>query len=136
MTRICKVIAVMLGTLLYIEGAVALNLRCSIGATVCVATQGTRIPSSQVLEIMSNCDDFTRNDLGRRALRMSLKEIHDSANGRLTPLVLASEAFGYLYDSPLMFDRKGNAEETDYWQIKRSCRQISIDFNDDGKWIK
>lgn len=38
MTRIYKVIAVMLGTLLYAEGAVALNLLGSVGATVCVAT--------------------------------------------------------------------------------------------------
>lgn len=112
----------------------AASLQCTLGTTRCVKSQGTEIPSSQVLEILTGCADFTNNDLGRRALRMSAKEINDHGGGRLTPLVMAWYAFGDLHDSPLAFERKRNTEDTNYFEIKRSCEQLQRDFNSDSRW--
>lgn len=127
--RACFVVA-MLPTI-----TLAASLQCALGTARCVKSQGTEIPSSQVLEILARCVDFTNNDLGRRALRMSAKEINDYGGGRLTPLVMAWNAFGDLHDSPLAFERKRSAEDTNYFKIKRSCEQLQRDFNSDSRWI-
>lgn len=107
-----------------------------MGTTTCISSQGTKIPSKQVIEMLDRCADFTRNDLGRVALRLSYKEINDRARGSITPLVRAWHAFGDLYDSPLAFERKRKAEETNYYEIKRACQQLARDFNDNSKWTR
>jgi hypothetical protein len=112
------------------------SLQCTLGATRCIKSQGTEIPSRQAIEILDRCNDFTYNDLGRVALRLSYKEINDRSAGKITPLVMAWHAFGDLYDSPLAFERMKKAEETNYSEIKRSCQQLDRDFNDDSKWTK
>ena len=114
----------------------ALNIQCKLGSARCIKSQGTEIPSKQAIQILDLCADFTYNDLGRLALRLSYKEINDRSNGKITPLVKAWHAFGDLYDSPLSFERKAKAEETSYPEIKRSCQQLDLDFNDDSKWSK
>jgi hypothetical protein len=116
--------------------AIAGSLQCTLGTTRCVKSQGTEIPSKQVVEILDLCNDFTYNDLGRVALRLSHKEINERSGGKITPLVKAWHAFGDLYDSPLSFERKQNAEETNYVEIKRNCQQLNRDFNDNNKWTK
>ena len=114
----------------------AARLQCAVGAKRCIKSQGTEIPSTQAIEILDRCGDFTHDDLGRVALRMSYKDINAKSNAGLTPLVLAWHAFDYLYDSPLVFERKKKAEETNYAEIKRSCSQLYRDFDDDNKWTK
>ena len=114
----------------------ALSLQCKFGSTRCIKSQGTEIPSKHAIELLDLCTDFTYNDLGRLALRLSSKEINDRSNGKITPLAKAWFAFGELHGSPLSFERKAKAEETSYPEIKRSCQQLDRDFNDDNKWSK
>ncbi|MCK9381947.1 MAG: hypothetical protein M0P95_12915 [Sulfuritalea sp.] len=114
----------------------AASVQCLIGTARCINSQGTQIPSKQVIEILDRCAEFTRGDVGRIALRLSYKEINDRSGNSITPLVKAWYAFDDIYDSPLRFDRKANAEETRYLEIKRSCQQLERDFNDDSKWTK
>ena len=116
--------------------AAAASVQCMVGMTRCVKSQGTQIPSKQVLEMLDRCSDFTLGDLGQVALRLSSKEIMDRSGGRITPLVRAWTAFDDLYSSPLTFERKSNAEDTKYFEIKRSCQQLHSDFYDDSKWTK
>ena len=94
----------------------------------------TEIPSKQVIEISDYCSDFTYNDLGRIALRLSHKEILNRSEGKISPLVKAWHAFDYLYGSPLKFERKSKAEDTSYSEIRRSCEQLDRDFNNNSKW--
>lgn len=94
------------------------------------------MPSKQAIEILDLCADFMSNDIGRIAMRMSYKEINERTGGRITPLALAWHAYGELIDSPLKFERKPRAEETNYFEIKRACQTLNRDFNDDSKWTK
>lgn len=114
----------------------AFSLQCTIGAARCVKSQGTEIPSKRAIEVLELCDDFTKNDLGRVAMRLSYKEMNDRTGGKLTPLALAWHAYGDLIDSPLKFERKARAEDAKYEQIKRACVQLERDFNDESKWTK
>lgn len=113
--------------------ALAASLQCMLGIADCVNSQGSAIPSKQVITILDRCNDFTRGDIGRTALRLSSAAIHDQARGRITPLVRAWHALGDLYDSPLKFDRSARAGDSKYWEIKKSCQQLERDFNE---WAK
>lgn len=115
---------------------VAADLKCMLGMTRCIKSQGTEIPSSKAIEILDRCDEFTNGDLGRTALKLSYQQMNERAAGRLTPLFMAWSAFADLYDSPLAFERKSNAADTNYVEVKRSCQQLARDFNDDSKWTK
>jgi hypothetical protein len=117
-------------------GAQAVNLSCKFGASRCIQSQGTEIPSKKAIEVLDSCEEFTANDLGRVAMRMSQKELLDRAGGKITPLVRAWYAYGDLIDSPLRFERKPKAEEASYAEIKRACLELNRDFNDDSKWTK
>lgn len=126
-----------LGTLgMLLPGMAAATLQCSVGLTTCIRTQGTQIPSKQVIQMLDHCSDFTRGDLGARALRMSHAELRRVTGGRLTPLALAWHAYGDLYDSPLRFERKQRPEDVSYSQIKRACGELNRDFHDDSRWTK
>ena len=114
----------------------AASLQCMMGITRCIKSQGTEITSKQAIRLLDLCAEFTRNDLGRMALRMTFKEAHDRSGNRLTPLVSAWLAFEDLDDSPLVFERKRRAEDINYMEIKRSCQQLERDFYDDSKWTK
>ena len=100
----------------------------------CIKSQGTSIPSKQVLEMMEHCDEFTRGGVGRQVLRLSIHEINQRSGGNfLHPIFAAYSAFTQLHDSPLAFDRKSRVEETSYEQISRSCRQLNVDFEN---WVR
>lgn len=114
--------------------ALAASIQCKLGVTRCIKSQGTEIPSKQVIEILDRCSDFTEGDVGARVLRMSTKEMLDRSGGKVNALSRAWYAFDYLYDSPLAFDRKSKVEETNYYQIKNSCAALERDFNEDRKW--
>jgi hypothetical protein len=86
--------------------------------------------------MLDRCNEFLYADLGKIALKLSHAEIRKQSGGRVTPLVKAWHAFDDLYDSPLAFERKRKAEETDYLEIKRSCLQLAMDFADDSKWTQ
>ena len=111
------------------------SVQCILGKTRCVKSQCTEIPSKQVITILDRCEEFTANDIGRVALRLSHAELMERSGGRITPLVRAWHAYDDLYDSPLAFERKRKAEDN-YAQIKRACAQIQRDFYDDSKWTK
>ena len=127
---LCVFVAVMFAG----SSAEAASPNCKLGTTRCIKSQDTEIPSKQVVEISDYCADFTHNDVGRIALRLSYKEILARSGGRVSPLVKAWYAFDYLYNSPLKFERKKRAEDTNYPEIKRSCEQLDRDFNNDSKW--
>ncbi|OQW85701.1 MAG: hypothetical protein BWK72_20930 [Rhodoferax ferrireducens] len=114
--------------------AFCFDLSCTFGAT-CISTQGTKIPSKKVIELSGYCDDFTRNDIGRRVLKMSFNEINIVAGKNINhPVFSASYAFDKLQESELNFIRQANVEDTDYNQIKLSCVQLLRDFNNRSKW--
>jgi hypothetical protein len=110
------------------------SLKCLAGVVECIETQGTRIPSSEVVDLLDLCDVFTRNDIGATVLRLSYEEFNRRVGDRITPLSRAWFAYDRLYSSPLKFQRKAKAEENNYLEIKRSCRQLNADFYDDAKW--
>lgn len=112
------------------------DIRCLTNTTTCIKTQGTSIPSKKVIEMLELCEDFTTNGAGSRVLRMSQKQILDYGNGRITILDKANYAFDKLYESPLKFERKRKAEDTNYGEIVQSCRQLESDFNNDAKWVR
>ena len=112
----------------FATSASAFSPSCMLGAK-CIKSQGTSIPSKQVLEMMEHCDEFTRGGVGRQVLRLSIHEINQRSGGNfLHPIFSAYSAFTQLHDSPLAFDRKSRVEETSYEQIARSCRQLNADF--------
>lgn len=114
--------------------AFGFDFRCNFGAQ-CVATQGTKIPTEKAIELSDRCDEFIKDDIGRRVLKMSLKEIMDASKGSpMHPLFGAQYAFDVLRNSPLKFERKSNTEDTNYFEVKRSCLQLNLDFNDKSKW--
>ncbi|MFD2297740.1 hypothetical protein QRO11_15470 [Paracidovorax citrulli] len=111
------------------ENAHAFNLSCAVGAK-CINSQGTSIPSKQVLEMMERCSEFTAGGVGRQVLKLSIHEIiQRSGKNPGHPLYSAYYAFNELYDSPLRFDRKADVGQTSYEQIARSCQQLERDFD-------
>ena len=116
--------------------AYAVSLQCKLGSSRCIKSQETEIPSKQAIEVLDRCDEFTANDIGRIAMRMSHREVLDKSGDRLTPLVRAWHAYGDLIDSPLKFARTAKAEDAKYTEIKRACLQLARDFDDDSKWTK
>lgn len=113
--------------------AQAFSPSCLLGAK-CIKTQGTSVPSKQVLTMMERCDEFTRAAIGKQVLRMSIQEIIQRSGGNhVHPLYTAYYAFTELHDSPLAFDRKSNVEQTSYEQIARSCSQLEADFD---RWAR
>lgn len=112
----------------------AASIRCMLGTTRCIKSQGTEIPSEQALEILDRCEDFTQKDLGRLAMRLSAAEAIDRSSGKITPLLLAWHAYGYLIASPLAFERKRKSEDVGYPEIKRACLTLERDFNSESKW--
>ena len=116
--------------------AFAFDISCSFGA-MCISTQGTKIPSKKVIEMSEYCGDFTRNDIGQRVLKMSIKEINVSAGTNINhPVFSAFYAFDKLRDTPLKFTRRPNVEDMDYYEIKRACLPLNQGFNNDSKWSK
>ena len=84
--------------------------------------------------MMERCDEFTSNGVGRQVLRMSIQEIiQKSGNNPIHPIYTAYYAFLQLHDSPLVFHRRSNVEDTNYAEIVSSCRQLNIDFE---RWAK
>jgi hypothetical protein len=108
--------------------AQAASLQCLLGTTRCIKSQGKEIPAKQVAEMLDRCEDFTSNDIGRTALRLSYKEISERSGGMLTPLVKAWHAYGDLHNSPLPFKRNSQADESTYFEIKKNCEQLERDF--------
>ena len=114
----------------------AFDISCSFGAS-CISTQGTKIPSKMVIEMGEHCVDFTRNDIGRRVLKMSIKEINVNGIENINhPVFKAFYAFEKLRDTPLKFTQKANVKDTDYNEVKRSCLQLKQDFYNASKWSK
>lgn len=127
-----------LKVLLSVAAVLALNsanaaVACSLGLTICISTQGTRIPSAKVIAMLERCDEFITDDIGTRVVRMSQKQMLDQSKGKMTPIALAWYAYDELHDSPLQFDRTLPMERR-YQPVKRACLQLLRDFNDDSKW--
>ncbi len=121
----------------FTQSANAFDIKCKIGSTRCIKTQGTEITADNAITLSDYCDDFTRNDIGRATLHMSIQRILEISGKNINhPVYSAYYAFDKLYDSPLKFDRKSNVEDTNYLQIKQSCMQLNRDFYNDSKWTK
>lgn len=119
--------------LVFSLSAQAFSPSCFLGAK-CIKTQGTSIPSEDVIELTEQCREFTRGGIGKRVLRMSLHEINQVSQGNpMHPVFAAHYAFTVLRDSPLEFDRKSNVEDISYEQITRSCQQLNADLN---RWLQ
>lgn len=115
-------------SLLFASGAAnAFSLSCQLGAD-CVASQGTKIPVKKVIELLDDCDDFTRGDIGRTVMRLSTKELLDRTQGQVNNLALAWHAHDKIHDSPLRYHRPRRMEETKYDDIKRACRDLARDL--------
>lgn len=120
-------------TFVLCASAHAFSPSCFIGGK-CVKSQGTSIPSGQVIEMMERCGEFTQGGIGRQVLRLSIQQINECSQGNIThPIFSAYYAFTELYDSPLKFDRKSNVQDTSYDQIVSACWQLTIDFE---KWSR
>lgn len=118
-------------------------LVCSMGLTTCVFTQSGMIPSKTVVEMLDDCDDFTRRDIGYTALRLSVSEIlqkneeHSKTTGQsISPLFEAHYAWGRLYESRLSFDREQKDPAVQYAEIRKSCTDLRRDFYDKTKWVQ
>jgi len=70
-----------------------------------------------------SCEDFTKQNLGAIAARLSYKELHERTQGRLTPLARAWHAYDFLDDSPLVFKRPKKAEDLDYGEVAPAWTQ-------------
>ena len=108
----------------------ALSPKCALRLTECVSVQGKSTPRTDAVEMVQNCRDFTRRNIGARVLRMSVKEILDATQGKpLHPLSLAHYAYDLLHDSSLDFDRKAPIEHR-YGPVKRACAHVFRDMRE------
>jgi hypothetical protein len=108
----------------------AFSPKCALKISQCATIQGKSVPLSDAEEMVQNCRDFTRRNIGARVLRMSVKEILDATAGRpMHPLSLAHFAYESLHDSPLEFDRKLPIEQR-YGPVKRACAQVFRDMRE------
>lgn len=106
----------------------AFSLSCFIG-NKCVQTQGTSIPPAKVVEILNECGKFKRGRVGRQVLLLSVPQINARSQERIAqPIFSPYNAFTAVYETPLIFKRKSNAQVSGYAQIALSCRQLKIDY--------
>lgn len=102
----------------------AWSAKCAMGLTTCVRIQEVEVPLSDAESMVANCRDFTRNNIGLLALRMSYKQIMDISGDRIShPLLRASLAYNSLHDSPLEFNRSLPIEQR-YIPVKRACGYV------------
>lgn len=111
------------------------DLRCELGFSTCIATQGKKIRSDVVVEMLDDCEKFTQHNAGAWAIKLSMSEVSDEyeKNGINAPLVQAYYALERLRSSPLTFDREW--ERMNYVEIRRSCGILHRDFYDNSKWV-
>lgn len=111
------------------------DLRCELGFSTCIATQGKKIRSDVVVEMLDDCEKFTRHNAGAWAIKLSMSKVSDEyeKNGINAPLVQAYYALERLRSSPLTFDREW--ERMNYVEIRRSCGILHRDFYDNSKWV-
>jgi len=103
----------------------------------CISTQGTKVPSEKVIDMLDLCDDFTSNNVGAVFLRLSLAEILERTKGNPGhPLSGALYAHERLQDSPLRFDRNEARPQVKFNQIKLACSQLIRDFHNDSLWSR
>lgn len=106
----------------------AFSPSCALGLKTCVKIQGSAIPLEDAERILDECSDFTRGNIGARALRMSFAEIERVSGGNLShPLIRASFAYDYLHDSSLRFDRSSPIEQR-YLPLRRACGEAYRDM--------
>lgn len=112
------------------------DLRCELGFSTCIATQGKKIRSDVVVEMLDDCEKFTRHNAGARAIKLSTSEVSDEyeRNGINAPVVQAYYALDRLKSSPLVFYKEW--ERMDYVEIRRSCGILHRDFYDNSKRIR
>lgn len=98
--------------------------QCALGLTECIFVQGNKIPINVAESMVSDCSDFTKNNIGHRVLQMSFTQIHGISGGRRShPLLRGILAFDSLHDSPLAFNRNLPIEQK-YLAIKRACGSV------------
>jgi hypothetical protein len=104
--------------------AQAWSAKCAMGLTKCILIQDVSVPVSEAESMEINCRNFTRNNIGRRVLRMSYKQILEVSGERIShPVLRASLAYDSLHDSALDFDRSLSIEQR-YFPVKRACGYV------------
>lgn len=116
--------------------SLAFDIRCATGWSACIASQGTKIPSGVVVEMLGDCTKFTLRNAGAWSIKMSTAEITSEyeRNGINSPIVQADTAFDRLRKSPLVFER--DWERLSYPEIKSACTNLRRDFDDASRWVK
>lgn len=118
------VLLMLCSLLTFSTNANAWSPRCALKLTLCVTVQGKTIPFSEAQSMVDYCRDFTRNNIGRHVLHMSLQQIHEVSGGEIShPLLKASIAYQMLQDSSLNYDRSVPIEER-YFHLRRACAQV------------
>lgn len=114
----------------------AFDLRCTTGWSTCIASQGTRIPSQVVVDMLRDCERFTWNNAGAWVVKMSTSHItlEYERNGINSPIVQADAALTGLRKSPLVFEREW--EKLDYQEIRSACISLRRDFDNAARWVK
>jgi len=103
-------------------------LYCKAKPADCIPIQGRLIPFDAAEEIIERCRDFTRNNIGATALRMSFVEVMDRTGGAFGhPLLRAWIAYSSLHDSPLRFDRSLPIEQR-YYPLRKACGEAFRDM--------
>lgn len=110
-------------------GAQASWLHCKFKPADCISIQGVLIPFDKAESIIEDCRALTRNNIGARAMRMSMDEVNRASNNNVShPLLMAQLAYSGLHDSPLKFDRNVAIEQR-YPHVRLACGQAFSDMN-------
>jgi hypothetical protein len=95
-----------------------MSIRCWLGLTACLNTQGVSIPGDQAVKLLDSC---------RIAPRYSVKQFdHHADQGNLHIEYLLNQGLPGYVPADAAAQRRAN--------LLRACRQFERDFNDDGKW--
>ncbi|MFA5630321.1 MAG: hypothetical protein WC997_02315 [Porticoccaceae bacterium] len=103
------------------------QFRCYLWDSSCIASQGARIHSSRVVEMLDNCEKFTFRKAGAWVInrRIDISEQIEK-NGIKDPLVQADFALAQLRKSPLAFER--DWDFMNYGEIAIACNALRADF--------
>lgn len=118
-----------------------MSLYLPLAIALYISTQGTQIHSDKVLQMLDNCENFVRSNIGYRILTMSEHEIleenkryYKRTGQRVSPLFEAYASLEDLQKSRLKYDRKEKHPKKMFLEISNACQQLERDFDNRSKW--
>jgi hypothetical protein len=115
-------------SLLISAPAGAYFLACVTGFSDCVKTQGTEIPLKRVKLILTSCETLFETPAWRQIPFYTETEILKFyTQKRNSQVVLAWGMLQNLYDSYLEFPRHERLQDTNLYEVARSCDQLFRD---------